>query len=436
MLLLESLPPELLLAIVSSIDTTQELLLFIAASPRCLRVFSENRAKVLLAVLKRAIHPHAFDHALAAVNCPKAYIMPNQTKRRHVVIDFMEQYRRRDPAGVGRLSDRKDVSQLAKLHASVTQLINNYASDMIPILSACGCEGLSGSPYDDGLEDDWALAGERDFGKSQPVGSITAELSHTERARLEAAFYRYEIYNKLFRGPGHPHYCLPSKDHCKYFSSYLRRWEAEELACISQYLLCNITRFLNQASHRLIHEVHASAIDDPSVEVDVSVVNDDNLPGPFRNLDLADLWFHSFTWLDSRRALASDLVSTSLNFVAELLSSRTSTDRRLKLMGTMNSHSFFSITHALELARAQGSWLDSLTTLHTEAFNDEVQPNHFFLEYSKTAEFSESPMMSLSRHGLRATGYVFWDTTVATLRAAVTHPSACEPIMPSYSPTC
>jgi hypothetical protein len=69
---------------------------------------------------------------------------------------------------------------------------------------------------------------------SVPCEREAAPLSQAEIARIERAFYRYEIYCNVFRDYKHPLYSLEEQKE-KVFSKF-SPWENEQLACIHDYL--------------------------------------------------------------------------------------------------------------------------------------------------------------------------------------------------------
>jgi hypothetical protein len=69
---------------------------------------------------------------------------------------------------------------------------------------------------------------------SVPFEREAAPPSQAEIARIERAFYRYEIYCNVFRDYKHPLYSLEEQKE-KVFSNF-SPWENEQLACIHDYL--------------------------------------------------------------------------------------------------------------------------------------------------------------------------------------------------------
>ncbi|EEP80499.1 predicted protein [Uncinocarpus reesii 1704] len=80
-----------------------------------------------------------------------------------------------------------------------------------------------------------------------PNGEIHAPLSSTERFRIEAAFYRFELFCNLFRERNDKNYEI-RRERSEQFSEDFAFWEAEQLGCILDYLVDKISPAFNDVA--------------------------------------------------------------------------------------------------------------------------------------------------------------------------------------------
>lgn len=77
-------------------------------------------------MLRRAIHPRALQHAVAALNVPDVQNVQSYRSREETCIHFMNQYAVQHPDIVSRLPGPAYAMSLARLHKSVSRIARDY----------------------------------------------------------------------------------------------------------------------------------------------------------------------------------------------------------------------------------------------------------------------------------------------------------------------
>ena len=405
---LEDAPPELLLIILGCCDSTQDVQSAIAASPCLLRVFVQNRSSILWAVLRRAIHPRALPHAVAAINMPNTRYLKCHPKRIEVLSEFFGRYRARDWAVTGRLSREGGSSQLAKLHRAVERHINAYVSDTIPMLAACADFVMCESNDDGDLLDGPQPATTACSGTRRDSRKNALVLSDTERARLETAFYRFEIQCRAFQTRVFSDFAISPPRQCHLFLDHLQPWEVEELGCLQQYFLSSLAYFYTQTIYQFGNDARKNTFHDASVTE--WIIFDTDNPGLFQGLDMTPLWNYSSPFSSRRLDVVRQLAQNGLECIGKVLCSSTDPKTRTNLFRTrFGSISPFCLDNAMAFAHDTSTRDRVKPQLESFSSDQSIPPNHFFSKYSATEMFEHQPVMGKERHGIRSTGYVFWD---------------------------
>ncbi|KAM0514454.1 hypothetical protein ACHAPE_006747 [Trichoderma viride] len=220
---LEDLMPELLARILQVLDHPRDLLSLIRASPHCFRVYAETPAIILSPIIKNAILPDALHHALACVHLPS-------TSSQTVPDAFLRDYFQYEPLAFP--TDKTTLTALCGLCLRTSHFVDDYSTRAMRALN---------------LKPD--------------AGQATASaLSPTERARFQRAFFRYELYCRVFPVDRHARSgsLVPAQEQFTGFIARMAPWEAEEMTCVHHYFTVLIGGFLDHLEDQLVETVRAA----------------------------------------------------------------------------------------------------------------------------------------------------------------------------------
>ncbi|OQD83605.1 hypothetical protein PENANT_c016G02819 [Penicillium antarcticum] len=221
---LESLSPEILLLTLENISSPLDLVAAVHASPNLYRTFIAYRQHLQRNTLTRAIHPTCRADAYSALDAQiirrqiKSGVKITKLKAECFSIFATDRKRRSQNHDVFKV-DNDNLETMFNFQANVERLIDTFCH--------------------------WSLRhlfpNDHDQNHS-PVPSPTttprAKVSHTERARLQRAFYRCEIFARFHR-------VLQLQDKSSAmnfiqilmsFSSQFQQHEFEEIICVRQFL--------------------------------------------------------------------------------------------------------------------------------------------------------------------------------------------------------
>ncbi|PNP40703.1 hypothetical protein TGAMA5MH_07410 [Trichoderma gamsii] len=220
---LEDLVPELLARILQVLDHPRDLLSLIRASPHCFRVYAESPAIILSPILKNAILPDALHHALACVHLPS---ISSQT----VPVAFLRDYFQYEPLAFP--TDKTALTALCGLCLRTSHFVDDYSSRAMRALNL----------------------------KSDAGQATASALSSTERARFQRAFFRYELYCRIFPVD---HYArsrslVPADEQFTEFIARMAPWEVEEVSCVHHYFTVLIGRFLDDLEDQFVEAVRTA----------------------------------------------------------------------------------------------------------------------------------------------------------------------------------
>ncbi|KAL6702188.1 hypothetical protein J3F84DRAFT_26631 [Trichoderma pleuroticola] len=237
---LHELPPELLRLILTSFDSLPDLYSFIMASPECFRIYRITPELILSSVLRRAIHPDALHHALAVAHAdPREFMNPEEEDR---LWQYLDRYFQRDPALFEFPKKMNDIISLAKLNNMVSRLANDYTRHTLHALYAT--EKTEQDPHH----------------RAAPFSCHAAcqnGLSATEQARIQRAFFRYELYSRCFlANPRLPDESIfAADDQFKHFIQQMAPWEVEELSCLHEYFWVQVSRVFGEVEEEVVVKV-------------------------------------------------------------------------------------------------------------------------------------------------------------------------------------
>ena len=177
---LHDLAPELLSLILQALDNPRDLQSCIKASTRCFRVYARSQRLILSSVLKNAILPEALHHALACARIPAPTPSDPRLQQTQLPEAFLDKYFQANSFEFP--TDCSTTVALCRLYSQISYFIDDYATRAMRALDL-----------------------EPEAGRTMALA-----LSSTERARLQRAFFRYELYCRVFP--------VKHDDSCSYYS--------------------------------------------------------------------------------------------------------------------------------------------------------------------------------------------------------------------------
>lgn len=405
----DRLPAELITPILLELPTSQSLYSLIRASPRSYQVFLASKEKILTSLMRRMIQPAALFDALAAVQASQ---LREKGPDRREVLAFLRKYEnRRHKASEQELKllNATTAVSLCQLYRSTQCFIKDLTSRSNYYLDRCGVGPVMqthSSPREDfkylkrtGFRGLWR-------GKGFPIDRNNRyfPLSEGEEARLQRAFYRYELYTHIFSSDmefnGEKLWGLPSDSH--FFLKKYQHWEVEELACVANYVWSLLSSCFDRVDLNFV-----------GIQLPRRPLNEDfyQVQSYKRSVDLreAKCQIHSL-YMDY-------LTSLSLPFIHRALALG-----RLDMQRVISSHIYYdgqkrSLSTALEGFSNETSLQDS-TLIHN--YND-ARARDYFSRFKDTLDgpnegwlkvYGRSLFVSPQRirHTTQSLGYVFWDS--------------------------
>lgn len=233
---LEALALELQLEILQMLTDLPSLDAIVHASPSYHRAYLNGRQSILAKVVSRDIGPDTLFEAHAV-----AMALAIDNKDGSEIRKFLEDYEstRTEPASVS--IERLPFKRIAIL--SRLQYAVRFASKDF-------CQAtLSRHPLSSEKEED------------------IPPLSTNEARRISRAFYRFEIFCRIFSQPGfRVKRKLDCMDMCHLFLNQFPPWEVEEIACIRDYMIGRYAQLFAKHEHRLVQNSPQGAPEDSSGE--------------------------------------------------------------------------------------------------------------------------------------------------------------------------
>ncbi|KAM4063795.1 hypothetical protein HRG_006906 [Hirsutella rhossiliensis] len=230
-MVLSRLPSELLLAIMQALDHPRDLAALVKASPLCCRLYFAAPSLVVSCILRNAIQPDALHDALAVLHAPwtpdpgaLSWARPSREPLRACLEQYFDKAK---PFAFP--SEWKDLMALDRLLFRATYFVNDYSSEARMVL------------FSDGGADP------------------SAPLSPTELARFQRAFFRYELYSRLFPPDcREANYSLePAQEQFDRFLARIEPWEAEEMSCVHCYYTSLIGKLVDDMEDGAVGNVHS-----------------------------------------------------------------------------------------------------------------------------------------------------------------------------------
>ncbi|KAK0621403.1 hypothetical protein B0T17DRAFT_508753 [Bombardia bombarda] len=373
---LHALAPELLSLILKALDRPRDLHSLIRASAPCFRVYALSPVLILSSILRNAILPDALHHALAHGHIPA-------TPSNESLEAFLDEYFQADSFGFP--TDKATLVTLCRLFSQTCYFIDDY--------SARAMHTLDPEP--------------------NPGQATALSLSRTERARLQRAFYRYELYSRVFPVDSNArcHSLVPADVQFSRFLARIEPWEAEEMSCAYHYFTSLMGRFIYDLEEQVVETVLAS----PDVRRPPSLAcpfpngqgrADDSDMVLFNCLDLRDLDLFSNDGRFRSPGIVSYLASLGSAFIYQLVLADKGRRKDMIREKTPVWRDF--LPEALDHAPDTGP-----KTIVPDGIDDN-QPSHPNLGYYLFKRSEQDVYFHIRHDGilncpLRETAFVFWD---------------------------
>lgn len=257
---MENLSLELLLLIQQSLDSPLDLHHLTAASPVNFRVFQQYSQHVLSAVLQNAIHPVSMPTAMALLQVPSAD--PGHVSLHPRMLDpFLDNYfsgEYNKPPG-----DKASLAGLQRLYTRVSYLSEDFAARAWREVLATDIHTSNSQVESDHVSHNMTSHLDKAHGPSKG-SQYAVNLSSDEKGRLFRAFFRFELYCKVFSDQGiapmedgEPF--ITARQQRDYFLMKLRPFEVEELACVHQYYSTVVGDFVGHLEDDFVNEILTAA---------------------------------------------------------------------------------------------------------------------------------------------------------------------------------
>ena len=247
---IEKVPTELVLMVFSNVDSPTDLRSLILASKHCYQVFSASPKRILKKTVEKIILPEALPHAVAAVQFPESEIIKGTQRKSATVEEFSKTYFESKTLPF----PTDNIFDLSRLCAQVEYFVNDYSK-------RASRELVAFNP----LCRDFAVPGFSARSRASSKGTLSVKpLSYDEKVRFQRAFFRYELYCRLFPVSKKE---IEKKDGPRFspdfqfrqFLDHLRPWEAEELSCVFQYLIYTISGLADKIEDEAVMDILAAS---------------------------------------------------------------------------------------------------------------------------------------------------------------------------------
>ncbi|KAI0137133.1 hypothetical protein BJ170DRAFT_45020 [Xylariales sp. AK1849] len=230
----QDLPLDIHADILSNTDSPRDLYSLISASPSSYRAFIAWRLTIMRMVIQNSIEPSVLQDALACLACPTNEVDPWSTKkntesareRRQTLIQLLEDWQMKElPLPM----DYNSIFQLYQLEATVDKLTKPHITFMETCFTGC-CRA-------DEISRLTAIKQQAGLKRAAEKKEETcAPLSNTEMSRLRRAFFRFELYCRVFGFAKGNHPLFTPNDVQPLFFARLKEWEIEEVSCAHSIL--------------------------------------------------------------------------------------------------------------------------------------------------------------------------------------------------------
>ncbi|KAG9249744.1 uncharacterized protein F5Z01DRAFT_466790 [Emericellopsis atlantica] len=222
---LHLLPIEVLSLILQEVDCPRDLFSLVGLSGPCFRAYESAPNLILSSVLRNAIAPTVLHHALAILNVPDA---PGPDPQTEVLEGFIDRYLQAG-SSFEFPADTAAMTALRRLHSRISYFVDDYSSRTMRAL-ATKPDGQQGAGWD---------------------------LSSSERARFQRAFFRYELYSLVFPVDHSVlrHSLFPADLQFARFLAHMEPWEVEEMSCVHHYFTSRIEGLIDRLEDQVVEAV-------------------------------------------------------------------------------------------------------------------------------------------------------------------------------------
>lgn len=233
--ILSSLSPELICLILQKVHSGRDLHAFVQTSSYIYQAFTASKDSILWNLAKCSMVPEVLVEAVTAtklrnMQCGFEEVEINFDEISSLATEVILTGGNKD-ALPHNLMSSVDILTLHQVQSAVEYFIDGYCSQQLPVLF--------------------------------PPGTDAAfDLSTTELARLQRAFYRYDVCQTMWYYPGRFHHDWPyrtSRYDAHALLSRLKLWEVEEIACVWQYIHQRLQGVLNAQGQKLLESIVATS---------------------------------------------------------------------------------------------------------------------------------------------------------------------------------
>ena len=229
------LSPEIICSILKEIRSVQQLYSFLQTSPYIYRAFQSAKDSILWNVEQRSLATSVLTDALTAVKLQNMKCGFNEVWSKYEEIRAVtkEKLSNNDIANTGpqKWITSTDLITLCRVQSAVNYFIDDFCSRKIPTLHHAST------------------------GAAMPISEL-------ERARLQRAFYRYDICHTMTNYPGRFHEDWPYQTKRCQLEPVLAQytpWEVEEITCVQQYLHEQIQDIFDVLGEELMQSAMATS---------------------------------------------------------------------------------------------------------------------------------------------------------------------------------
>jgi hypothetical protein len=388
---LEGLAVELVRMIILAVDSDQDLYSLIQASRSFWQVFLTMKGKALQSLLVRNIGAGVFPDALGAATAATFGDRPHEHDRIPDLVKELELLRRVDYSDSAKILPRHVLISLFKMQRCVGHFVKEFADDKIAALHR------------------YASFGQDSFSDPATAALEPSPLSGIEVARVQRAFYRFEIYRLLFSSKPtiknsdsrpvsrEPTVC-PAAVQNRYYLSKLPMWQTEELACVRQYLVSRLIGVFFQLEDDFVH----------------SVLSPTSYGSPFkRNIDFTreDFFFSRKNKEGGHSHGIEKLLSLGLPFLKKVFEATGQDQANLVIHNVKPSHDFLG--KALRFANSRARMVEDAQAARSSNGSNLMFEGDFLNKPNEAWVWSEAYRLSTTFAyrccDIRDWGYVFWD---------------------------
>lgn len=241
----EKLSVELHLRILKQLSTLQDVYTLIQASPQHYRVFLTFKEEILSSAIQRMLGPEVSVDAIAAVEASSQHLEHADRKN---VRAFLRRYQEaRNMKQPRKKLSLSTALWLCRLHHAIDYHIEDYTQRATAVFEQCA-KSMSSVKH----ERHPSVSGTH-FWESGPLSAV-------EKERLRRAFYRVELFEKLFGDQDNyaSETKFSAKEQAECLLTHYSSSEIEEIACMRDYLRLRMEETYERVDDTFIEKVIAT----------------------------------------------------------------------------------------------------------------------------------------------------------------------------------